>query len=42
MDELSDEDKIAFLTEMQQLFLDSKQRAKKYTNKRYLQDDSDN
>ena len=40
--ELSDDDKLAFLTEMQQLFLDSKQRAKKYTNRRYLQDDSSN
>lgn len=40
--ELSDDDKLAFLTEMQQLFLDSKQRAKKYTNKRYLQDDNGN
>ncbi len=29
--ELSEEDQIAFLTEMQQLFLDSKQRAKKFT-----------
>ena len=40
--ELSEEDQIAFLTEMQQLFLDSKQRAKKYTNKRYLRDGEDN
>ena len=40
--ELSDEDKLAFLTEMQKLFLDSKQRAKKYTNKRYLRDGEDN
>ena len=34
--ELSDEDQIAFLTEMQQLFLDSKARAKKYTPQKYL------
>ena len=33
--ELSEEDQIAFLTEMQQLFLDSKQRAKKFTPIRY-------
>jgi len=39
--ELSDEDQMAFLTEMQQLFLDSKQRAKKFTPKRYLHDDGD-
>ena len=37
--ELSEDDKLAFLTEMQQLFLDSKQRAKKYTPKKYLHDD---
>ena len=40
--ELSDDDKLAFLTEMQQLFLDSKQKARKYTNKRYLREDSEN
>jgi transcriptional regulator with XRE-family HTH domain len=39
--ELSDEDQLAFLTEMQQLFLDSKQRAKKFTPKRYLHEDGD-
>ena len=39
--ELSDEDQLAFLTEMQQLFLDSKQRAKKFTPKRYLREDGD-
>ena len=33
--ELSEEDQIAFLTEMPQLFLDSKQRAKKFTPIRY-------
>ena len=39
--ELSDEDQIAFLTEMQQLFLDSKQRAKKYMPRRYLREDGE-
>jgi hypothetical protein len=39
--ELSDEDQMAFLTEMQQLFLDSKQRAKKFTPKRYFHEDGD-
>lgn len=34
--DLSDDDKLAFLTEMQQLFLDSKQRAKKYTPRKFL------
>ena len=38
--ELSDDDKLAFLTEMQQLFLDSKIREKKYTPKKYLQEDN--
>ena len=33
--DLSEEDKMIFLTEMQQLFLDSKQRAKKFTHVRY-------
>lgn len=37
--ELSDEDEIAFLTDMQQLFLDSKRRAKKYTPKKYIHED---
>ncbi len=36
-DELSDEDKMAFIIEMQQLFLDSKKQAKKFTPKKYLQ-----
>ena len=36
--ELSDEDEIAFLTEIQQLYLDSKKRAKKFTPKKYLED----
>ena len=34
--ELSDEDKIAFMDEIQMLYLDSKQRAKKFTPKKYL------
>ena len=34
--ELSPEDEIAFLQEIQQLYLDSKIRAKKYTPKKYL------
>lgn len=34
---LSDEDELAFITEMQRLYLDSKERAKKYTPKKYLQ-----
>jgi len=33
--ELSDEDQIAFLTEMQHLFLDSKERARKFTPRKY-------
>ena len=37
--DLSDEDKLAFLTEMQQLFLDSKQRSKKFTPHKYLPDE---
>lgn len=37
--ELSDDDKLAFLTEMQQLFIDSKVRAKKYTPKKFLHED---
>ncbi len=40
--ELSEEDKLAFLTEMQQLFLDSKQRAKRFTPKKYIHEDGDN
>ena len=39
--ELSDDDKLAFLMEMQQLFLDSKQRAKKFTPRKYSQDNGD-
>ena len=35
-DELSDEDKTAFMDEIQMLYLDSKQRAKKFTPKKYL------
>ena len=38
--DLSDEDQIAFLNEIQMLYLDSKKRAKKYTPKKYLQSDS--
>lgn len=33
---LSPEDEIAFIQEIQQLYLDSKKRAKKYTPKKYL------
>ena len=33
---LTDEDKIAFMDEIQMLYLDSKRRAKKYTPKKYL------
>ena len=40
--DLSDEDQIAFLNEIQMLYLDSKKRAKKYTPKKYLQSDSEN
>lgn len=36
---LSDEDKIAFMDDMQMLYLDSKRRAKKYTPKKYLTED---
>ena len=36
--ELSDDNKLAFLTEMQQLFLDSKQRARKFTPRKYLRE----
>ena len=39
--DLSDDDKLAFLTEMQRLFLDSKQRSKKFTPKKYLSSDED-
>lgn len=37
--ELSDEDKTAFMDEIQTLYLDSKKRAKKYTPKKYLKED---
>ena len=33
---LSEDDEIAFLREMQRIYLDSKERAKKYTPKKYL------
>jgi len=33
--ELSQDDKLAFVTEIQQLYLDSKDRAKKFTPKKY-------
>ena len=39
--DLSDDDKLAFLTEMQQLFLDSKQRAKKFTPRKYLHENGE-
>ena len=39
--DLSDDDKLAFITEMQQLYLDSKMRAKKYTNKRYMREEQE-
>ena len=35
---LTDEDKIAFMDEIQMLYLDSKRRAKKYTPKKYRKD----
>lgn len=34
--ELSDDDKTAFMDEIQQLYLDSKKRAKKFTPKKYI------
>lgn len=37
--ELSDEDKTAFMDEIQMLYLDSKKRAKKFTPKKYLKDE---
>lgn len=37
--ELSDEDKTAFMDEIQMLYLDSKQRAKKFTPKKYLKNE---
>lgn len=36
---LTDEDKTAFMDEIQSLYLDSKRRAKKYTPKKYLKDE---
>ena len=39
--ELSEEDQIAFLTEIQALYLDSKQRAKKFTPKKYHRNGTD-
>lgn len=37
--ELSDEDKTAFMDEIQTLYLDSKKRAKKFTPKKYLKNE---
>lgn len=39
--DLSDEDQIEFLNEIQSLYLDSKKRAKKFTPKKYLSSDSE-
>ena len=36
--ELSDEDKMAFIHEIQSLYFDSKERAKKFTPKKYQTD----
>ena len=36
--ELSETDQIAFLTQVQQLYLDSKERARKFTPKKYQKD----
>ena len=36
--ELTDEDKTAFMDEIQMLYLDSKERAKKFTPKKYRKD----
>ena len=36
---LTDEDRTAFMDEIQSLYLDSKRRAKKYTPKKYLKDE---
>lgn len=36
---LSEDDEIAFVREIQRLYLDSKERAKKYTPKKYLKTD---
>lgn len=37
--ELSDDDKTAFMDEIQSLYLDSKKRAKKFTPKKYLKNE---
>lgn len=37
--ELTDEDKTAFMDEIQSLYLDSKKRAKKFTPKKYLKEE---
>ena len=39
--ELSEDDKLAFITEIQQLYLDSKDRAKKFTPKKYRNNSED-
>lgn len=39
--DLSDADQIAFLNEIQGLYLDSKKRAKKFTPKKYLKSDEE-
>lgn len=39
--DLSDTDQIAFLNEIQSLYLDSKKRAKKFTPKKYLKSDEE-
>lgn len=39
--DLSEEDQIAFITEIHALYLDSKKRAKKYTPKKYLDEDGE-
>lgn len=38
--DLSDEDQIAFINEIQTLYLDAKKRAKKYTPKKYLKSEA--
>lgn len=38
--ELTDDDKTAFMDEIQMLYLDSKKRAKKFTPKKYLRQES--
>ena len=39
--ELTEDDKLNFLLEIHQLFLDSMKRAKKYTPRKYLREDED-